>query len=231
MSSGALVDEKYYQAAAPRSLGERLTVLARDRIYADFVRICAPRRQDTIIDVGVSDVVNDAANMMERKYPHPERITAAGLGSGEDFRAAYPRTEYVRIAANARLPFADGAFDIATSNAVLEHVGSPAHQEFFVHELTRVAHRVFISVPNRFFPVEHHTAIPLLHYTDAGFSAACRLLGKTEWTRPENLILMSRRRLAALVPAGARATIAYTGLRLGPLSSNLFLYVDRAAAA
>ena len=58
------------------SLGERITVLARDRIYADFVSVCRPRRYHTILDVGVSDVVNDAANMMERKYPHAEMITA-----------------------------------------------------------------------------------------------------------------------------------------------------------
>ena len=231
MSSGELVDAKYYQAAAPRSLGERVTVLARDQIYEDFVAVCRPRRADTIIDVGVSDVVNDAANMMERKYPHPERITAVGLGSGDDFQAAFPSTKYARIAANERLPFADRQFDVATSNAVLEHVGSRAHQEFFVRELMRVAARVFVSVPNRHFPVEHHTAIPLLHWSNLGFKTACRVLGKLDWTEPGNLILMSRSGLASLVPAGTVATIGYTGLRLGPCSSNLFLHVDQTAAS
>ena len=80
MKTAGLVDERYYQAAAPRSLGERITVLARDRIYDDFIAICQPGRDDTILDVGVSDVVNDAANMMQRKYPFPEQITAVGLG-------------------------------------------------------------------------------------------------------------------------------------------------------
>lgn len=231
MSSGELVDGKYYQAAAPRSLGERVTVMARDRIYDDFVRLCAPQPGDSILDVGVSDVVNDAANVIERKYPHPEKITAIGLGTGEDFRAEYPDTRYVQIEANRRLPFADREFDIATSNAVLEHVGSRAHQELFVRELIRVARKVFISVPNRYFPVEHHTAIPFLHYTDPSFAGACRLLGKTEWTEPKNLILMSRQRLASLVPAGTAAEIAYTGLQLGPCSSNLYLFVDQTARA
>ena len=231
MKTAGLVDERYYQAAAPRSLGERITVLARDRIYDDFTAICQPRRNDTILDVGVSDVVNDAANMMERKYPFPEQITAVGLGAGEEFRAAYPLTQYVQIAANQRLPFAHRQFDIATSNAVLEHVGSPEHQEFFVHELIRVARKVFISVPNRYFPVEHHTAIPLLHYSDAFFHLACRALGKQEWAEAENLILMSRDSLARLVPAGLRAETAYTGLHLGPFSSNLYLFVDQSADA
>ena len=231
MKTAGLVDERYYQAAAPRSLGERITVLARDRIYDDFIAICQPRRNDTILDVGVSDVVNDAANMMERKYPFAEQITAVGLGSGEDFRAAYPLTQYLQIGANQRLPFADGQFDVATSNAVLEHVGSPEHQELFVHELIRVARKVFISVPNRYFPVEHHTAIPLLHYSDATFQLACRAFGKMEWAEAENLILMSRTSLARLVPEHVGAETAYTGLHLGPFSSNLYLFVDQSAGA
>src|SRR5207245_286749 len=130
----------------------------------DFLRLCRPQAGDSILDVGVSDVVTDGANVLERKYSHPERITAAGLGEGAAFRRAYPRTTYVRIEANRPLPFADRAMSIAIANAVLEHVGSRAHQIAFVRELLRVARKVFIIVPNRFFPIEHHTAIPLLHY-------------------------------------------------------------------
>lgn len=228
MNSSGHRDSKYYQAAGPRSLGERLTVAARDRIYDDFIRCCRPTPDDTILDVGVSDVVNDAANLLERKYPHPARITALGLGEGADFRAVFPDVTYCCIEPNHPLPFADKSFAIATSNAVLEHVGSVANQAFFVAELLRVASRVFVTVPHRFFPVEHHTAIPLLHYWDASFALACRLLGKSEWAVAANLILMSRRRLRSLAPAGA--VIAPTGLRLGPISSNLLLFHDTVGA-
>jgi hypothetical protein len=226
MDSSDHVDGKYYAAVPPRSLGERLTIAARDRIYDDFIRHCRPGPQDAILDVGVSDVVNDAANLLERKYPRPDRITALGLGDGTDFCAAFPAVAYRRIAANQPLPFGDKSFAIATSNAVLEHVGSRANQERFVAELMRVARTVFITVPHRFFPVEHHTAIPLAHYFDRTFALACRALGKAEWADEANLILMSKRRLRALAPAAA--VVAHTGLRLGPLSSNLLLFIGQA---
>ena len=80
--SPAGIDEEYYEVAQPRSMGERLAIAARDRIYEDMMRLCCPGPDHTILDVGVSDAVNDAANMLERKYPHQERITAAGLGRG-----------------------------------------------------------------------------------------------------------------------------------------------------
>jgi hypothetical protein len=221
------IDQRYYQSVPPRSLRERLLVAARDRIYEDFLRTCRPQRHDTILDVGVSDIVNDAANLVERKYPYPDRITAVGLSSASAFRAAFPQVTYTRIEANQPLPFADAAFDIATSNAVLEHVGSCANQVLFVRELARVARRVFISVPNRYFPVEHHTAIPLLHFCKETFRLACLCLEKGEWTEERNLILMSKSALAALSPPGIDAKAGYTGVRLGPFSSNIFLLLQR----
>jgi hypothetical protein len=221
-------DERYYEVVRPRSPAERLVVAARDRIYADFLRLIRPQAHETILDVGVSDVVNDAANMLERKDANPARITAAGLGEGSDFRAAFPQVAYRQVAANARLPFEDGQFDIAMSNAVIEHTGSRENQRFFVAELARVARRVFISAPNRYFPVEHHTAAPLLHYWRPTFGLFCRALGKDDWLDPENLILIGRRDLERFAPPGRRALCGYTGVRLGPFSSNMYLALDPA---
>lgn len=221
------VDDRYYEVMKPGSLAERLAVIARVRIYQDFLRLCRPGDDDRILDVGVSDVVGEAANLLERRYPHPRRLTAAGLGEAREFRKAFPEISYRRIAAGRPLPFADGEFAVAASNAVLEHVGSGEAQRRFVAELLRVGRKIFITVPNRYFPVEPHTGIPFLHWSDSLFAASCRLLGKSKWGRDEALILMSLRRLAALCPPGARAVLGRTGIKLGPFSSNLFLFAER----
>ena len=220
----ALVDEKYYQQTPDESLAERFLIIARDRIYRDFIERMRPGSSDLILDVGVSDVISGGANVLERRYPEQQNITACGLGRGVEFQAAFPNVNYLRIRPNARLPFEDGTFAIATANAVLEHVGSFENQAFFVRELCRVADRVFISVPNKFFPIEHHTALPLVHFEKRTFKIAAAVTGKSEWTNQENLILITRKllwRLAA--PIGRSAAVGYTGVRLGPFSSNLFL--------
>jgi hypothetical protein len=220
-----VVDQKYYQVAPPHSVAERLVIRARTRIFTDFMEQMRSSETDRILDVGVSDVIGDAANVLERAYPHRRNITACGLGEGSEFRSAFPEVEYVRIEPNVRLPFDDRSFPIATANAVLEHVGSLENQIFFVKELCRVAERVFISVPNRYFQIEHHTALPFVQYQNWLFHLACRMSGKSEWARPENLILMTRKNLWQLAAsiAGRKVRVGYTGLRLGPFSSNLYL--------
>jgi hypothetical protein len=217
-------DRKFYQAIGRNGPAERLLIAARDRIYADFIRTCAPSSDSVIVDVGVSDQINNGANFLERKYPYRHNITACGLSEASAFRARFGDVRYVQINSNSPLPFSDNEFDIATSNAVLEHVGSEAGQLHFLRELCRVGKAVFVSVPNRYFPVEHHTAIPLLHWTDTLFSAACVVLGKQDWCEQENLILMTRTRLKRLLPRYRSWTINYTGLLLGPFSSNIYAF-------
>lgn len=230
--AGATVDDLYYEVAKPNTLAEKVMIAARDAIYRTYSGLYGASAQDSILDVGVSDVVTNGDNMLERKHPHPGAITAAGLGEGAAFRAAFPEVAYVQVQPDAPLPFADRQFDVAVSNAVLEHVGSRPAQERFVAELLRVGRNVFLTVPNRYFFVEHHTLLPLLHWSDATFPLACRLTGKTKWAQPETLILMTRRRLAEIAtrlvgPEGW--TVGHTGIAAGPCSSNLYLNIRRRA--
>src|SRR5207245_11001065 len=80
------------------------------------------------------------------------------------FAAGFPRVTAVQAAGRER-SFPDGAFDLGFSNAVVEHVaGGREAQRRFVHELCRVAGRVFVTTPNRFFPLEVHSLLPFAHW-------------------------------------------------------------------
>ena len=219
-----IIDQQYYEVAKPGSVAEAVLKKARARIYADFIRRTAPDATSTILDVGVSDVHTDGANWLEVQYPHKAKLSACGLGEALEFRTTFPDVSYTKIAPNKPLPFADDQFNIATSNAVLEHVGSRANQAQFVNELVRVARRIFISVPHRYFPVEHHTGIPGLHYFDWSFRAVCRALGKSKWTEPENLILMTRTSLQRLARKAALSAIPAFG---SDLFRPIFLWSTR----
>jgi Methyltransferase domain len=69
------------------------------------------------------------------------------------------------VAADGRmLPFKDGAFDIAFSNSVIEHVGTRQDQQTFAEEIARVARAYWVQTPNRGFPIEMHLMLPFIHY-------------------------------------------------------------------
>jgi SAM-dependent methyltransferase len=174
-----------------------------------------PTAETSVLDVGADELAfgeGDGCgtlNFFEEHYPWPERITALGLHDGAGFRARYPGITYIQGDACA-LPFADGEFDIVFSNAVIEHVGGAEQQRRFVSEALRVGRRVFITTPNRRFPVEVHTRLPFVHWLpDALSHGVYRATGKQAATE---LRLLTRRTLAALFPG--RVRIVSLGLTL-----------------
>ncbi len=132
-----------------------------------FLDTFSPGPETSIVDVGVTDGAFGAGstdNFFEALYPWPERVTGVGVTELDRFRAAFPLVTAV-CADGRALPFDDCAFDLGFSNAVIEHVaGGRAGQRVFVGELCRVAKRVFVTTPNRFFPLEVHTLVPFAHW-------------------------------------------------------------------
>jgi len=146
-------------------LASRLSLRARRQMFDLFMKKLTPTGATRVLDVGVtSDSFFPESNYFERFYPNPEMITAVGTEDASQLPRDYPGLTYVRVEAGARLPFDNGTFDIVFSNAVIEHVGGRESQRSFAAELRRVARRFFVTTPNRWFPVEHHTGVPLLHY-------------------------------------------------------------------
>ncbi len=174
-----------------------------------------PTAETTVLDVGADELgfgEGDGCgtlNFLEEMYPWPERITALGLHPGDGFRARYPGIRYVQGDA-CSLPFEDGEFDIVFSNAVVEHVGDRERQRALAAEAVRVGRRVFVTTPNRWFPVEVHTRLPFVHWLPDSLSHRIyRALGK-DFATENNLL--SGRALASLFPG--RVRIVNLGLTL-----------------
>jgi hypothetical protein len=104
---------------------------------------------------------------------------------------------YPFMVADARdMPFPDDYVDFALANAIIEHVGQEPQQRRMVEEMTRVARSWVITTPNKWFPVESHTAALFVHWWPSW-----RAKHGDEFTR-----LLSRRQFRKLLPADAKVT-------------------------
>jgi len=147
-------------------VASRVSMRSRERKLQLFLELLQPGPGSSVLDVGVTNAPfghGSTDNFFEALYPWPERLTAVGHTSLDRFAAAFPKVTAVQ-ADGRDLPFADRAFDLGFSNAVVEHVGGCDDQRRFVHELCRVAERVFVTTPNRFFPLEVHSLVPFAHW-------------------------------------------------------------------
>jgi hypothetical protein len=149
----------------------RVSLWSRERKLRLFLELYRPGPETTVIDVGVTDAPfggPSTDNFFEALYPWPERITGVGPTGLERFAAAFPRVRAVQ-ADGRELPFEDGEFELGFSNAVVEHVaGGRDAQRRFVCELCRVARCVFVTTPNRWFPLDPHTLLPFAHWLPPG---------------------------------------------------------------
>ena len=221
-----------YNLARPDSLPIKIAAHQRRKMYAAFVKTMELGEHDTIVDVGAtSDQTYDHSNYLEAWRPWKAGITAVGVDDARFLETLYPGVTF-RQADGRALPFADDSFDYAHSSAVLEHVGSAAQQAQFLRELWRVARKgVFVTTPNRWFPVEFHTVLPLIHWLPVRLHR--RLLtamGHGFFADEQNLNLLSAGSLARAAQAAGISPFRIESVSLAGLPTNLLLVARKPGA-
>lgn len=179
------------------SLAYRISAWNRERKWELFLAQVSPTPAMTVLDVGFSDEeYSPTDNYIEKHYPYPQRLTALGTDTPQQFKRRYPHVAALKYD-GSRFPFADKQFDVCWSNAVLEHAGRAARQVEFLREVRRVSRRAFITTPNRNFPVEVHTRTPLLHFLPKhAFDCYLRSTGRA-WATGDHMHLLTERDLRA----------------------------------
>jgi hypothetical protein len=198
-------------------LANSVSEKSRSRKWEQFLALMSPLSYETIVDIGVNTTeYSNVDNYLERKYLYPDKISAVAVGEDlAEFKKRYPRVN-IFSSDGRKLDFDDNAFDISYSNAVIEHVGPRPDQERFLKEMFRVSRRGYLTTPNRLFPIEVHTRVPLLHILlpRSVFHLFLGLIGKA-WAAGDYMNLLSEREL--------RSLMAVAGIQDFELVPNRFL--------
>ncbi len=224
------VNRSIYNVAAPGSLAMRVAGYQRGKMFRAFLAL-GITASDTILDVGAtSDRSYDHSNYLEAWYWHKSKITAVGIDEGAAFlQHAYPGVRYVKGDGRS-LPFADGSFDYVHSSAVLEHVGNAFQQMAFIAEARRVARKgVFLTTPNRWYPIEFHTVLPVVHWLPPKiFRRILVMIGKEFFASEENLNLLSAYQLRCMAKyLGFRDDFRIHGVYLAGFISNVLFVLEK----
>jgi SAM-dependent methyltransferase len=214
----------YYRDSGVLPLASRVSLHVRRKMFRLFMEVMRPRPETTVLDVGVtSDEMHKESNYFEQMYPYPHNITCVGTEDGSHLSQRHPGLKYVQVVSGEPLPFREGQFDVAFSNAVLEHVGTRSQQANFIRELCRVSGSFFLTTPNRWFPLEHHTGLPFLHYLPApAFRALLRRTHYEHWAHESTLNVLTAGELRRLFPPEVVGEIR--PIRLLGMTSNLVAF-------
>lgn len=196
---------------------------ARTRMFSLFMEVLSLGPESKVLDLGVTpDQSLPESNFFEALYPWKNRVVAASIEDARWLETAYPGLKFVHTRPGP-LPFSDNEFDALFCSAVIEHVGNREAQRNFVSECLRVSKQFFLTTPNRQFPLDFHTFLPLIHWLPQRIhQATLHALGMDFWAKTDNLNLLSPASLLGLFPKCQRLELYK--YRLFGLPSNLVVY-------
>lgn len=179
-----------------------------------------------VLDVGVSNVDHSASeNLFMKAFRFPgARYTGLAVDTMDALQRQYPDKRFV-VYDGRIFPFADQAFGAVFSNAVIEHVGGHHDQLRFIDEMLRTGRKVYFTTPNKYFPVESHTNVILLHWVSSWFYAWCRRY--CGFWDASNLRLLSHGDLQALMKRSSARHFRIRRNRFFGLTMTFSVYCER----
>jgi len=214
---------KYSTDLGPFSrLRDNFAFKVRRKVFDLFMRECAPSPGAQVADFGVSGFRDHPAHyFFELLYPYTKSLTVLGRQSEEAywFPEQFPGLKYVECDLRS-IPLPDRYFEYGMCNSVIEHAGDRKQQAELVREVCRVCKCVMFTTPNKMFPVELHTFLPLIHWLpDSTYRAILRRIGFRNFADVQNLNLLGADAFLTLFPSSRYNRLFKIGIPL--LTTNL----------
>ena len=182
----------------------------------------------SLLDVGTTSSLENHENQILKHFYNKIQISCLSNLSLEELKLKYEKLSIYKGDGRA-MTFTDNNFDIVTSSVTIEHVGSFKNQIKFISECLRVSnHKTIITTPNRYYPIELHTKIPLLHFLPKKIHRKIlNLLGDKFLSLEENLNLLSKKDLLKICQILSIKKFKIEKIKLFGFVSNYILIVEK----
>ena len=162
-----------------------------NNIFFSNIRI---NNKTTLLDVGTTSSNEKHQNLLIHKYPFKDKITCLSNLNLNNLKKIYPKIK-IKKGDGRKIFFKKNSFDVVASTATIEHVGSSMDQIKFLKECYRVSKKyVFITTPNRWFPIEMHSRLPFIHYfPKTFFRLILKFFGQNFLSKEKYLNLLTKK--------------------------------------
>tara|TARA_B100001057_G_scaffold448846_1_gene489529 strand:+ start:787 stop:1485 length:699 start_codon:yes stop_codon:yes gene_type:complete len=174
---------------------QKITVNARNEFFNLFLINNAYSDNKIVIDIGTTPSVDIEQNIFLKNTKNNPNITCLSNQDCEILKKKYKNIKNILVGDGKNTTFCDNSFDIVHSNATIEHVGSFENQVSFVREMLRISKEsIFIQTPNRFYPIDFHTILPIIHWLPKNLHRKIlKFLNLDFYSKEENLNLLSKK--------------------------------------
>ena len=159
------VNKKTYWLQLPYldQIFKKILLKSRIKIFDIFKENIKFNKDSKILDVGTAPILESYENIIFHQYKWKNNITGFSNQNCKILKEKFKLNKFIKgDAKNIKLK--KNSFDISFCSATIEHVGNYKSQKKLISELFRVSRKyVFLTTPNRSFPIDFHTKLPLIH--------------------------------------------------------------------
>tara|TARA_B100000963_G_scaffold139462_1_gene121439 strand:+ start:820 stop:1524 length:705 start_codon:yes stop_codon:yes gene_type:complete len=210
---------------------KKIILDARENFFKHFIHFTEYNDNQSLLDIGTTPSFDIEQNIILEKTKNNRNITCLSDQDCSILEKKYPNIKDFIIGDGTNTDFKDMSFDIVHSNATLEHVGSYNNQIAFVKEALRISkNHVFIQTPNRFYPIDFHTNLPLIHWLPKKIHRKIlKFIGLNFYSTEENLNLLSESNLINICKKLDIKNFKIIKHKLLFMTSNLILVIKKSS--
>ena len=170
---------------------KKILLKSRINIFKIFKKNIKFNKNSKIIDVGTTPILDPHENIIFHQYKWKKNITGFSNQDCNILKKKFKLNKFIKGDAK-NIKFKKNAFDISFCSATIEHVGNYKNQKKLVSELLRISKNyVYLTTPNRAFPVDFHTKLPFVHLLPKEIHRKIlKILGLNYFSLEKNLNLL-----------------------------------------
>ena len=203
-------------------------LINRRKMYQILLKNISIDDQTTILDVGTAPSIEEHENYLVHQYKWKKNLTCLSNQDCSILKSKYNDLKLVKDDGR-KSSLEDSSFDIVYSNATIEHVGNSQNQMNFIQECVRLSKsKIFISMPNRYFPIDFHSKIPLIHMLPKNIHRRIiKFFGESFFGHEENLNLLGKKDLILFLEKLNIKKFKIIKHKLLFLTSNIILIIEK----